>query len=55
MRNRVAYSFNDVSGDTALNSFNIDNAPSYLFSVIRDIQAVNPYLKIHLLPWSPVS
>ncbi|KAI0700366.1 glycoside hydrolase [Cerioporus squamosus] len=48
-----AYSFDDVSGDTSLNNFNIDNAPSYLFSVIKDIQTVNPYLKIHLLPWSP--
>ncbi|KAH9847929.1 glycoside hydrolase [Lenzites betulinus] len=47
------YSFDDVSGDTSLSNFNINNAPSYLFSVIKDIQAVNPYLSIHILPWSP--
>ena len=49
------YSLDDVSGDTSLTSFNINNAPSYLFSVINDIQGINPYLKVHLLPWSPVS
>ena len=49
------YSFDDVSGDTSLTSFNINNAPSYLFSVINDIQGINPYLKVHIIPWSPVS
>ncbi|KAL6302008.1 glycoside hydrolase superfamily [Sparassis latifolia] len=47
------YSFDDVSGDTALNSFNIGNAPSYLFSVLTDILSINSGLKIHLVPWSP--
>ncbi|KAI0369367.1 glycoside hydrolase [Pilatotrama ljubarskyi] len=47
------YSFDDVSGDTTLTNFNINNAPSYLFSVINDIRGINPYLKIHILPWSP--
>ncbi|KAH9847930.1 glycoside hydrolase [Lenzites betulinus] len=47
------YSFDDVDGDTALENFDINNAPSYLFSVIKDIQGVNPYLKVHLLSWSP--
>ncbi|KAI0821952.1 glycoside hydrolase [Trametes gibbosa] len=47
------YSFDDVAGDTSLSNFNINNAPSYLFSVIKDIQAINPYLKVHILPWSP--
>ncbi|KAI0352581.1 glycoside hydrolase [Trametes cingulata] len=47
------YSFDDVVGDTTLKSFNINNAPAYLFSVIEDIQSINPYLKIHVLPWSP--
>jgi hypothetical protein len=31
------YSFDDVKGDTSLNNFNINAAPSYLFSVIKDI------------------
>ncbi|KAI0802063.1 glycoside hydrolase [Irpex lacteus] len=47
------YSFDDTSGDTSLNNFNIDKAPSYLFSIIKDINSINPYLKVHLLPWSP--
>ncbi|PSR70551.1 hypothetical protein PHLCEN_2v13590 [Hermanssonia centrifuga] len=47
------YTFDDVSGDTSLNNFNINKAPSYVFSVINDIQSINPYLRVHLLPWSP--
>ncbi|KAF5374724.1 hypothetical protein D9757_011781 [Collybiopsis confluens] len=45
--------FDDTNGDTSFNSFNIDNAPSYLFSVLQDIMAVNQYAKIHIVPWSP--
>ncbi|KAJ3709855.1 glycoside hydrolase [Lentinula raphanica] len=48
-----AYSLDDVSGDTSFNNFNISNAPSYLYSTLADIYAVNPNLKIHILPWSP--
>ncbi|KAF8069316.1 glycoside hydrolase family 30 protein [Lyophyllum atratum] len=48
-----AYSLDDTSGDTAFNSFNIDRAPSYLFSVLQDIKAINSNIKVHLLPWSP--
>ena len=48
------YSFDDVSGDTSLSSFNINKAPAAVFSVINDIKGINPYLKVHLLPWSPV-
>ncbi|KAI0789818.1 glycoside hydrolase [Abortiporus biennis] len=48
-----AYTFDDTSGDTSLSKFNINVAPSYLFSVINDIRAINPYLKVHVLPWSP--
>lgn len=51
---RVVYSFDDVDGDTHLDSFDIGKAPSYLFSTIKDIQGINPYLRVHLLPWSPV-
>jgi hypothetical protein len=51
----AVYSYDDVSGDTALNNFNINKAPSYVFSVLNDIKGINPYLKVHLLPWSPVS
>ncbi|OSD07331.1 glycoside hydrolase family 30 protein [Trametes coccinea BRFM310] len=47
------YSFDDVAGDNTLANFNINKAPSYLFNVINDIRGINPYLKIHILPWSP--
>ncbi|RDX42626.1 glycoside hydrolase [Lentinus brumalis] len=47
------YSFDDVSGDNALSSFNINKAPSYLFSVLNDIRSINSQLRIHILPWSP--
>ncbi|OSX61841.1 glycoside hydrolase family 30 protein [Postia placenta MAD-698-R-SB12] len=47
------YSFDDVSGDTSLSSFNINNAPSYLFSTLQDIVGINSYLKIQITPWSP--
>ncbi|KAH9920959.1 glycoside hydrolase superfamily [Fomitopsis serialis] len=47
------YSFDDTSGDTSLNDFNIDAAPSYLFSVIKDVMSINGDLKVHVTPWSP--
>ena len=52
---QTVYSFDDTWEDTQLLNFNIDNAPAYLFSTIKDIMSVNPYLKVHILPWSPVS
>lgn len=45
----------DVDGDTSFSEFNIDNAPSYLFSVLSDILSINERVKIHILPWSPVN
>ncbi|EIM84383.1 glycoside hydrolase [Stereum hirsutum FP-91666 SS1] len=47
------YSYDDSSGDTSLNSFSVDNAPSYLFSTLTDIKAKNPGIRIILTPWSP--
>ncbi|TFK47118.1 glycoside hydrolase family 30 protein [Heliocybe sulcata] len=47
------YSFDDSSGDTSLSSFNINTAPSYLFSTIQDILSINTILKIQIVPWSP--
>ncbi|KAJ3849787.1 glycoside hydrolase family 30 protein [Lentinula lateritia] len=48
-----SYSLDDTSGDTSFTSFNISSAPAYLFSTLADIYAVNPNVKIHILPWSP--
>ena len=50
----VAYTYDDTSGDIALNDFNISASPSDLFSTISDILSVNKILKIHVCPWSPV-
>ncbi|KAF5365060.1 hypothetical protein D9758_010967 [Tetrapyrgos nigripes] len=47
------YNFDNVNGDTSFNNFNINKAPSYLFSVLTDIHNVNPRIKVHLIPWSP--
>ncbi|KAL0564533.1 hypothetical protein V5O48_017513 [Marasmius crinis-equi] len=47
------YSFDDTSGDSSLKNFNINRAPAYLFSVLKDIKSVNPLIKVHVLPWSP--
>ncbi|KAJ7896681.1 glycoside hydrolase [Mycena olivaceomarginata] len=47
------YSLDDVNGDTSFNSFSMNNAPSYLFEVLNDIQSINHILKVHIIPWSP--
>ncbi|RDB26922.1 Endo-1,6-beta-D-glucanase [Hypsizygus marmoreus] len=47
------YSLADTSGDTSFSGFNVDRTPSYLFSVLQDIRAVNSNVKVHLVPWSP--
>ncbi|KAI0822335.1 glycoside hydrolase [Trametes gibbosa] len=47
------YSFDDVSGDTALKHFDVNKTPSSVFSVLSDIRSINGGIKIHLLPWSP--
>ena len=49
------YSYDDTSGDSSFSDFNINAAPSYVFEVINDIQSINDILKVHILPWSPVS
>ena len=50
----TVYSLDDISGDISFASFGINNLPSYVFSVLQDIKSVNNYIKIHLVPWSPV-
>lgn len=47
------YSLDDNSDDTSFSQFDINRAPSYLFSILKDIYSVNPRVKIHILPWSP--
>ncbi|QRV88287.1 glycoside hydrolase family 30 protein [Ceratobasidium sp. AG-Ba] len=45
--------FDDTSGDTSLSNLSLDRAPAYLWSTLRDIVAVNPRIKLYVLPWSP--
>ncbi|KAK0220118.1 glycoside hydrolase [Armillaria fumosa] len=47
------YSFDDSSGDMFFTTFSVDAAPSYLFSVLKDIISINSLVKVHVLPWSP--
>ncbi|THU99546.1 glycoside hydrolase [Dendrothele bispora CBS 962.96] len=49
----TVYSLDTSAGDTSLSKFNMNNSPSYLYSVLKDILSVNPHIKVHLLPWSP--
>ncbi|KII91795.1 glycoside hydrolase family 30 protein [Plicaturopsis crispa FD-325 SS-3] len=47
------YSYDPTANDMSLSKFSIDAAPAYVFSVLKDIMAINPALKVHLIPWSP--
>uniref|UniRef100_A0A0W0GCM9 Putative glycoside hydrolase family 30 protein n=1 Tax=Moniliophthora roreri TaxID=221103 RepID=A0A0W0GCM9_MONRR len=49
----LTYVLDDVSGDTSFSQFDINRAPSYLFSVLKDILSVNSRIKVHIVPWSP--
>ncbi|KAF9040063.1 glycoside hydrolase [Panaeolus papilionaceus] len=48
-----AYTLADVPNDTCLKEFDINNTPSYVFSVAQDIISVNSAIKFHVVPWSP--
>lgn len=50
----TVYSYDDLKGDTSLSNFSINAAPSDLFSTIKDIQAINSGVHVHVTPWSPV-
>ncbi|KAG2034172.1 glycoside hydrolase family 30 protein [Suillus americanus] len=47
------YSYDDISRDTSLNNFNINDAPSDVFSVLQDILSINHVARFHIVPWSP--
>ncbi|KAF5370547.1 hypothetical protein D9757_010139 [Collybiopsis confluens] len=40
------YSLDDSNGDTSLAAFNINRVPTYVFEVLKDIQSINPILKV---------
>lgn len=47
------YTYDETPGDTSFSDFNINIAPSYVFSTLTDILSLNNLLKIHVVPWSP--
>ncbi|CAK5265078.1 unnamed protein product [Mycena citricolor] len=47
------WSYCDSGIDTSLSCFNIEKTPSAIWTVLYDILAINPLIKIHLVPWSP--
>ncbi|KAF7322464.1 Glycoside hydrolase [Mycena chlorophos] len=47
------WSYDNTAGDTSFANFNINNAPSYVWPVLADILAINPKVKIYIVPWSP--
>ncbi|EEB95837.1 hypothetical protein MPER_05133 [Moniliophthora perniciosa FA553] len=42
----IVYSLDDNAGDTSFSRFDINRAPSYLFSVLKDIRSVNSRVKL---------
>ena len=50
----LAYSYDDTYGDTSLNNFDINAAPTGVFSVLQDILSINNMARVHILPWSSV-
>lgn len=49
------YTFSDSQGSSSdpLSKYSTKGAQQYIFPVLRDIVAVNPSLKISILPWTP--
>lgn len=50
----VDYTWDDVSNDTSFESFSLKNVPSEVFNILQDIVDINPGVKLHLCPWTPV-
>jgi hypothetical protein len=47
------YSYNDVSGDAAMEHFTLNKAANTV-QVLKDIAGINKRVQLHLVPWSPV-
>jgi hypothetical protein len=48
-----AYTYDDTRNDDLLLLFTLKNAQNQL-QVIRDVRLIQPQVKIHILPWTPV-
>lgn len=51
--NADVFSYDDVSGDTALNKFSLEKDKADLIPVLKQVIAINPSIKILGTPWSP--
>ncbi|KAJ7721547.1 glycoside hydrolase superfamily [Mycena maculata] len=49
----TVWSYCDTAGDTTFSTFNINNAPAAVWTVLYDILAINSLIKIYIVPWSP--
>ncbi|KAF7338040.1 Glycoside hydrolase [Mycena venus] len=49
----TAWSYCDTPGDTTFSTFDINRTPSVVWTVLYDILAINPLIKIYVVPWSP--
>ena len=50
------YSYDDVSSqDPAMQAFTLETLPTNVLEIVCDIQLINPFIKFHFVPWSPVS
>ncbi len=48
-----AYSYDDVSGDLSLQKFSLNKAKKSLISLLKQIKAIQPGIKLMATPWSP--
>ncbi|KAJ7438487.1 glycoside hydrolase family 30 protein, partial [Mycena latifolia] len=49
----TVWSYCDTAGDTSFSTFDINRTPSAVWTVLYDILAINPLIKIYVVPWSP--
>ena len=47
------FSYDDTAGDTSLANFSIAKDLTYTIPVLKQAFAVNPNIKVQMLPWSP--
>ncbi|KAJ7286152.1 glycoside hydrolase [Mycena rebaudengoi] len=49
----TAWSYCDTLSNPPFANFDIDRTPSYVWTVLFDILAINSLIKIYVVPWSP--
>lgn len=51
--NKRVFSYDDVPGDTSLQHFDLDEDKTNVIPVMKEIQAINPHIRVLGSPWSP--